>query len=154
MNEATKEQKMSRLNGLDLYRPGASIWNMLADVDTLFDRYEPATAAAAAFSPRANIEETESAYLLSFDLPGVKKEDLKIDVHGRTFTLSGERKRKSESDERGIKRYECVAGKFTRSFTLPVGVDASKVEAALLDGVLSVIVPKSEAEKPRTITIK
>ncbi|MBN8539311.1 MAG: Hsp20/alpha crystallin family protein [Deltaproteobacteria bacterium] len=145
---------MSRLNGLDLYRPGASIWNMLADVDTLFDRYETATATAAAFSPRANIEETENAYLLSFDLPGVKKEDLKVDVHGRTFILSGERKRSSESDERGFKRYECVAGKFTRSFTLPVGVDAAKVEASLLDGVLNVTVPKSEAEKPRTIMIK
>ncbi len=146
---------MSRLNGLDLYRPGASIWNMLADVDSLFDRYEPATAqSASVFSPRANIQETESAYLLSFDLPGVKKEDLKIDVHGRTFTLSGERKRASETDERGFKRFECVAGKFTRSFTLPVGVDASKVEAALSEGVLSVIVPKSEAEMPRTITIK
>ncbi len=145
---------MSRLNGLDLYRPGASIWNMLADVDTLFDRYEPATAATVEFSPRANIEETENAYLLSFDLPGVKKEDLKIDVHGRTFTLTGERKRTSETDQRGFKRYECVAGKFTRSFSLPVGVDAAKVEAVLADGVLSVTVPKSEADKPRTITIR
>ncbi len=145
---------MSRLNGLDLYRPGASIWNMLADVDTLFDRYEPAAATTNGFSPRANIEETESAYLLNFDLPGVKKEDLKIDVHGRTFSLSGERKHQSEADERGFKRYECVVGKFTRSFTLPVGVDASKVEAVLADGVLSVTVPKSEAEKPRTIAIK
>ena len=145
---------MSRLNGLDLYRSGASIWNMLADVDTLFDRYEPSTAAAVAFSPRANIEETENAYLLSFDLPGVKKENLKVDLHGRTFTLSGERKRTSEAEERGLKRYECIAGKFTRSFTLPLGVDASKVEAVLEDGVLSVTVPKSEAEKPRAIIIK
>lgn len=145
---------MSRLNGLDLYRPGASIWNMLADVDTLFDRYESQSAAVSEFSPRANIEETETSYLLNFDLPGVKKEDLKIDVHGRTFTLAGERKRISETNERGFKRYECLAGKFTRSFTLPVGVDASKVEASLSDGVLSVTVPKSEAEKPRTIAIK
>lgn len=145
---------MSRLNGLDLYRPGASIWNMLADVDTLFDRYESPVATAAAFSPRANIEETENSYLLNFDLPGVKKEDLKIDVHGRTFTLSGERRRVSETEERGFKRYECASGKFARSFTLPVGVDASKVEATLADGVLSVTVPKSEAEKPRTIAIK
>ena len=145
---------MSRLNGLDLYRPGASIWNMLADVDSLFDRYESPPVAVAEFSPRANIEETEAAYLLNFDLPGVKKEDLKIDVHGRTFTLSGERKRTSETNERGFKRFECLVGKFARSFTLPVGVDASKVEATLSDGVLSVSVPKSEAEKPRTIAIK
>jgi HSP20 family protein len=145
---------MSRLNGLDLYRPGASIWNMLADVDSLLDRYESPPVAVAEFSPRANIEETEAAYVLNFDLPGVKKEDLKIDVHGRTFTLSGERKRTSETNERGFKRFECLVGKFARSFTLPVGVDASKVEATLSDGVLSVSVPKSEAEKPRTIAIK
>lgn len=146
---------MSRLNALDFYRPGASIWNMLADVDTLFDRYEPAAAVSTAtFSPRANIEETESAYLMSFDLPGVKKEDLKIDVHGRTFTLSGERKQTSEKEERGFKRFECVSGRFARSFTLPMGVDAAKVEATLAEGVLSVTIPKSEAEKPRTIAIK
>lgn len=151
---------MSRINALDFYRPTNSIWNMLADVDGLFDRswrgYDLVneTTTLAEFAPRANIEETESAYLLAFDLPGVKKDDVKVDVHGRVFTLTGERKHETKKEEGGFKRYECVAGKFSRSFTLPEGVDASKVEATLADGVLRVVVPKSEAEKPRTIAIK
>lgn len=155
---------MSRINSLDFYRPTNSIWNMLADVDGFFDRSwrgfdlgEEANIqrpTLAAFAPRANIEESESAYLLAFDLPGVKKEDVKIDVHGRVFTLTGERKHETKKEEGGFKRYECVAGKFSRSFTLPEGVDASKVEATLADGVLRVVVPKSEVEKPRTIAIK
>lgn len=151
---------MSRISNLDFYRPTNSIWNMLADMDGLFDRSLrglelPAEATeTASFAPRTNIEETDSAYILAFDLPGVKKEDVKIDVHGRTFTLHGERKHESKKEERGFKRYECVAGKFARSFTLPEGVDAARVEATLNDGVLRVVVPKSEAEKPRTIAIK
>ena len=155
---------MSRINTLDFYRPTNSIWNMLADVDGLFDRswrgYELSNepdlnrAALTTFAPRANIEESESAFMLAFDLPGVKKEDVKIDVHGRVFTLTGERKHEAKKDDGGFRRYECVAGKFSRSFTLPEGVDATKVEAALADGVLRVVVPKLEAEKPRTIAIK
>ncbi len=155
---------MSRINALDFYRPANSIWNMLADVDGLFDRswrgYDLSNESdlsrptLAAFAPRANIEESESAYVLAFDLPGVKKEDVKVDVHGRVFTLTGERKHEAKNEEAGFKRYECVAGKFSRSFTLPEGVDATKVEATLADGVLRVVVPKSEAEKPRTIAIK
>lgn len=152
---------MARMNTLDFYRPTQSIWNVLADVDNFFDRSwrgpmasESTTTELAEFAPRANIEEREGAYLMEFDLPGVKKEDIKIDVQGRVFTVTGERKREEKSEYAGYQRYECVSGKFSRSFTLPEGVDPSQVDAKLSDGILRIEIPKSEAEKPRTITVK
>ncbi len=136
----------------------ASLWNMLSDVDDFFDRGmtkgDENESTEVAFTPRANIEETKEAYLLHFDLPGVKKEDLKIDVHGRTLTVSGERKREVSSEATGYRRFESVSGKFSRSFTVPEGVDATRVDAALMDGVLKVTLPKSEEQKPRTIQVK
>lgn len=158
-----------------------SFWNMLTDVEDFLDRTMKVddTAAEASeasdqavdgekkptpgwtFTPRTNIEETKTAYRLSFDLPGVKKEDVKIDVHGRTLTVSGERKReaseseaKDENESSGYRRYECVTGSFSRSFTLPETVDAARVAASLADGVLKVTLPKSEEEKPRSIEVK
>lgn len=150
---------------LDFYRSTrpahSSLWNMLSDVDSFFDRAmrvsdtgaADETEKSIAFAPRANVEETKDAYFLSFDLPGVKKEDLKIDVRARTISISGERKFEKREDT-GFQRYECVSGTFERSFTVPEGVDSSRVDAVLADGVLRVTLPKSEAEKPRTIEIK
>lgn len=149
-----------------------SLWNVLTDVDGFFDRTaraensetdsESAGAEKRAerkewtFTPRANVDETKDAYRLSFDLPGVKKEDVKIDVHGRTLTVSGERKREvaDEKDATGYSRYECVSGSFSRSFTLPEEVDAARVGAVLADGVLKVTLPKTEEQKPRSIEVK
>ncbi len=152
-----------------------SLWSLLTDVDDFFDRSlrvddtatesegEGATGKtetaqrAWTFTPRANIDETKDAYRLKFDLPGVKKEDVKIDVHGRTLTVSGERKQDDvaeEKDATGYRRYECVTGSFSRSFTLPEEVDAARVEALLADGVLKVTLPKTEEQKPRSIEVK
>ncbi len=144
------------MRNLDLYRNVAmrntpSLWNMLDDVDDFFSL---ATNNKTAFSPRANIQETSQAYQLNFDLPGVKKEDVKIDVHGRTLTVSGERKHEAATDEAGYQRYECISGTFERSFTLPEGVEMGRVDAVLTDGVLRVTLPKAEAEKPRKIEVK
>lgn len=145
-----------------------SLWNMLSDVDDFFDRTLKvddtgsddnllpmnAETKAIAFTPHANIDETKEAYLLSFDLPGIKKDDLKIDVRGRTLTVSGERKRETQSDANGYQRYECMTGAFSRSFTVPEGVDAARVDAQLADGVLKVTLPKSEEQMSRAIAIK
>ena len=148
-----------------------SLWNMLTDVDDFFDRAmsvsdtgdelqdgadEKSLEAQWSFTPRANIEESKDSYHLSFDLPGVKKEDLKIDVNGRTLSVSGERRheRLDEKEVTGYRRFECVTGSFSRSFTLPEGVDAARVEAKLTDGILKLSLPKSEERKPRSIEVK
>jgi HSP20 family protein len=108
----------------------------------------------SAFSPRADIEESGSEYILSFDLPGVKKEDVKIDIYGQMFSLTGVRKRESKEEKNRFRRHECEIGKFSRTWTLPEGIDAARVEATLADGILRVVVPKLQAQRPRAVEIK
>lgn len=106
------------------------------------------------FRPNFDVDETVEAYLLSVDLPGVKKEDLKIDMSGDVLTISGERKYERDSKEAGASKVERSYGSFQRSFTLPNSVEGNKIEAHLEDGVLRIVIPKSEQAKPRTIEIQ
>jgi HSP20 family protein len=103
------------------------------------------------FAARCDIDEDDNHYVLSFDLPGVRKEDVKIELHDDVLTITGERK----WDGRGNRRFsERGYGRFQRSFSLPSTVDAGKVDAEFVDGVLRVSLPKAERAKPRQIEIR
>lgn len=103
----------------------------------------------AEFSPSVDIEENEEMYMVSADLPGIKKDEIKIDVTGNTLRVSGERRR--EIKEEGY--YERSSGRFSRSFTLPEAVDSKKIEANFEDGVLRIVLPKSEVKGAHEIKI-
>ncbi|WP_158847848.1 Hsp20/alpha crystallin family protein [Saccharothrix deserti] len=104
-----------------------------------------------AWSPLADVAETDDAYLVEVELPGVKREDINIDLIGSELAITGELK---EKERQGLFRSRTRrTGQFSYRVTLPHDVDADKVEANLADGVLSVRVPKSEAAKPRRIAI-
>jgi len=105
------------------------------------------------FTPAVDIEETDSHYLMSVDLPGVSKDDVKIDVIENQLTVSGERKFERKADEKNRHFVERSYGQFQRSFTLPAGIDADKIEADFRDGVLHIAVSKAEAVKPRQVKI-
>ncbi|MBI3555650.1 MAG: Hsp20/alpha crystallin family protein [Deltaproteobacteria bacterium] len=118
------------------------------------DLFEPLDEVNA-FMPPVDVQDTENAYLLSFDLPGVSKHDLKIEMRDSQLVISGERKEEVERREKGGHlASERVYGTFLRSFTLPSNVDASKIEASFRDGVLHIAVPKTEATKSKPIEIK
>jgi HSP20 family protein len=102
------------------------------------------------FSPSVDVEENDEMFLVSADIPGVKKEDLKIDLNGNMLRVSGERKR--EVKEEGY--YERSSGRFSRSFTLPENVDASKIEAHFEDGVLRIVLPKTEVKGAQEIKVQ
>ncbi|MBS1972424.1 MAG: Hsp20/alpha crystallin family protein [Bdellovibrionales bacterium] len=102
------------------------------------------------FSPSVDVEENDEMFLVSADIPGVKKEDLKIDLNGNMLRVSGERKR--EIKEEGY--YERSSGRFSRSFTLPENVDASKIEANFEDGVLRIVLPKTEVKGSQEIKVQ
>jgi HSP20 family protein len=102
------------------------------------------------FSPSVDVEENEEMFLVSADIPGVKKEDLKIDLNGNMLRVSGDRKR--EIKEEGY--YERSSGRFSRSFTLPENVDASKIEAHFEDGVLRIVLPKTEVKGAQAIKVQ
>ncbi len=107
------------------------------------------------FAPNVNTREGEFAYHLDIDLPGVKKEDIKVDIKDGRLTISGERNFKDEVKEEDYYRVETSFGKFTRSFDLPENIDLENIEASSENGVLEVVIPKLEkVDDVKTITIK
>ncbi|BBG66786.1 heat shock protein Hsp20 [Hydrogenimonas sp.] len=102
-----------------------------------------------AFLPTVNTREDENAYVVEVDLPGVKKEDIKvnIDQEKRTLTISGERKFKDEVKKEDYYKIESSYGKFMRTFSLPENVDAENIDAKTEDGVLVITLPKVKKEE-------
>jgi HSP20 family protein len=121
--------------------------------DDFFNREMSRYGEQARFlSPAIDIDETDNEYVVSADLPGIKKEDIQIECSGHQLTISAERK--SESTEgRKQERRERFYGTFQRSFTLPSGVDADKIQADYEGGVLTVRIPKGEEIKSKRIQI-
>lgn len=104
--------------------------------------------------PAVDISETADALTVKAELPGIRKEDVRITVEDHVLTLSGERKFEKDASGEDYHRIERAYGAFARSFTLPANVKTDKVEAAFQDGVLTVKLPKMEEAKPRTIEIR
>lgn len=104
--------------------------------------------------PAVDISETEEEFEIKAELPGVKKEDLKVTLEKGVLTLQGERKEEREEKGRRVHRVERSYGRFSRSFSIPDVVDESKVKAEFKDGVLRLRLPKSERAKPKAIEVK
>src|SRR5689334_3361997 len=119
--------------------------------NTLFDR---SAAEARSWTPAMDLVEAEDHFLLRADLPGLREEDVSIEVRDNTLRISGERKAEHEQRERGWYRLERQFGKFSRALTLPEGINADAIEAGFDHGVLEVRIPKPEERKPRRIAIK
>jgi HSP20 family protein len=103
--------------------------------------------------PAMDLVETEDHFVLRADLPGMSEEDVNIEVEDRVLTVSGERKTEHETTKEGYHRVERAFGAFSRSLTLPDGVNAEAVEASFDRGVLEIRIPKPEQRKPRKISI-
>lgn len=111
--------------------------------------------SVATFTPKVNTREGEFAYHVDVDLPGVKKEDIKVDVKENVLTISGERHSKEEIKEKDYYRMESSFGKFSRSFTLPDNADIENIEASSDNGVLEVVIPKmASKEAAKSISVK
>jgi len=100
--------------------------------------------AISGFTPKVNTREGEFAYHIDIDLPGMKKEDIAIDVHKNSLSISGERSFKEELKEEDYFKVETSFGKFERIFTLPDNVDIENITANSREGVLEIILPKLE----------
>lgn len=103
--------------------------------------------------PAMDLVETADGFVLRADLPGLTQADVNIEIEDTVLTVSGERKAEHEAREEGFYRLERAFGAFSRSLTLPKGVDADAVRASFEHGVLEVFIPKPEARKPRRIEI-
>ena len=122
-----------------------------SQLDSLFSGWSELLSTAGAFTPLADLEETDEAYVAEIELPGVKLEDLTVEVAGRRLTVTGERK---ERERIGIlRRRTRTVGQFHYEVLLPGEVDEEHVDASLHEGVLTVRVPKPASARPRRIPV-
>jgi HSP20 family protein len=139
----------------DNFVPWRSLMDMQRNMDRLFDQFiSPSqgnawSEAASSFRLPCDIDERDDHYLMRFDVPGVSKKDINIDVRGNELHISGERKHERTSKGASERAY----GKFERVLSLPTQIDPDKIEANYQDGVLSIAVPKQESAKARRIKI-
>jgi len=126
--------------------------------NTLIDRFFNESLArtggsAYSFVPRVDILENEKAFEIHLAVPGMSKEDFNVDLNDTVLIISGERKFNQEKNENNIHSIETQYGTFSRSFSLPDNVDASKINASYVNGILEITVPKDEKKLVKT-TIK
>lgn len=119
---------------------------------TLVLQGRSATCAPSDWAPRADVVESDQGYLLDLDLPGVKREELDIQVDHETVTIKGERKLAASPE--AYHRVERPYGSFSRVFLLPDFVNPAGIEAKLNDGVLHLTLPRREEAKPKQIQVQ
>lgn len=123
-------------------------------IDRFFNESNGRSGGSAySFVPKVDIIEKEKAFEIYLAVPGMQKEDFRIDLKENVLTLSGERKLRKETEEKDYRSLETQYGAFTRSFVLPENVNAEKIEAKYNNGILEVLVPKDEKKLLKT-TIK
>ncbi len=135
--------------------PVRMLSRLQGDLDRFFEDLDIAQPqwATSGFSPSCELNEDKSNYIMKFDLPGVKKDDIKVDVDGNVLTVSAERHEEKKSAE-GKSRYSEISyGSYQRSFTLPSSIDEKKVDAKYESGVLTLTMPKTEVSKAKQIAI-
>ena len=118
--------------------------DFLASTTSFFEGWEPTV----------DIYEDKDKITVKAELPGMKKEEIEVSLHGSTLVLSGERKHEAEQKEGENYRAERYFGRFQRNVTLPGPVDPNKIQAGYRDGVLTITLPKSEESKPKQIQVK
>ena len=132
--------------------PWDELHRMRQQLDQMFD-VAPGQRASAGVFPLINLTEDKDNFYVRAELPGVKGDELDIQVTGKNLAISGERKIAAEEEGARYHRREREAGTFSRMIGLPGEVNADKVEAKLENGILSIVVSKAEIAKPKQISV-
>ena len=131
-------------------------WSPFGDLDRFFEDEEmPARPRLRGFQfPMINVKQSDKEVTLTADIPGIKEEDVNIEVGDTFVDISGERKEEVKKEEEGYFHQEVRYGSFARRIPLPTEVKADKAEATVKDGQLKLVIPKLEPEKPKVTKIK
>ena len=131
---------------------------MQREIDRMFDRFvqggNVADSTSSTWLPAVDIGENDHGYEVLVELPGIKKDDVKITVANDVLTIKGEKKLEKETKAKNVHRSERCYGSFQRSFVLPTMVQSEKIEASYNDGILTIMLPKMEEAKPKQIEVK
>lgn len=149
---------------LTQYEPGA-VWNRLQeDINNLFKSAGPwlrpwpteegSSIATAQWVPTVDIQEKPDQFVIRADIPGVKPEDVQVNMENGVLSIRGERKTEEHKEEKGYRRVECSYGMFHRRFTLPETADADKIEAKAKNGVLEITIGKRAGTKAKAIKVE
>ena len=139
--------------------PFRELEGMQARLDRMFGGRQPRgfegeDIAFGEWAPAADVQETDTEYVIKADLPEVKKEDVKVEFEDGVLTVEGERKQEKEEKGKTFHKIERGYGKFVRRFALPTEVEAARVSAEFKEGVLNVHLPKSANGKPKATVVK
>ena len=118
------------------------------------DLFDTGSALAQSWSPAVDVSETKDSYVIHAELPGVKKDEVKITMHDNLLSIRGEKKSETEKKEENFHRVERVYGAFERTFSLPGSVKSDNIEAKYNDGVLTITLPKTEEAREKIIDVK
>ena len=138
-------------------------WSPIREFEEMFDRYARSlrptrsgdeAMTVADWSPSVDIHEDEHAFRILAELPGVRKEDVKVQVQDGMLTLAGERQAEAAPENGRAHRVERLYGRFLRRFALPEEVSAEDVSAEYRDGVLELVLPKAAKPEARTIDVE
>jgi HSP20 family protein len=146
-------------------RPEWTPWGALGrltdlrdEIDRLFENplaeFGRTSPLFSGWAPALDIHEDKDNVYVRAELPGMKKEDIDLSLHGGTLSISGERKSEEKSKDAEVYRSERFFGRFQRTVTLPSPVAVDQVKAQYKDGILTVTLPKSEEAKPKQIEVK
>jgi HSP20 family protein len=141
---------------LSRWEPFRDMLTLRDDMDRLFKSFFGQTPEEREgfWAPIVDIEEDNDTIVVHAELPGMKKDEIKVSVHGNTLSISGERKHEAETKDKTFHRVERSYGNFVRTISLPTDVDANKIRASYKDGVLAVSLPKPESTKPKKIDVE
>ncbi|MFC2150253.1 Hsp20/alpha crystallin family protein [Calditrichota bacterium] len=129
-----------------LQRQMGEMFEQMADTDD--------GATSIMLTPRVEIAEKKDSYQISVELPGIDKQDVHVEVENNVLSISGEKHSGIEEQDQNFHLRERIYGKFSRSFDLPTRIEADKIEAKYSNGVLNLVIPKSEEAKPKQIEVK
>jgi HSP20 family protein len=130
------------------------MYKMQRELERMATAFSPDRTGTNTTFPAMNAWTNENVEIVTAEIPGVEPEDIEITVNNDVLTITGERKAVDSSEEIRYHRRERVNGKFSRSIQLAFPVDPEKVNASIDNGILTVVMPRAEADKPRKISVK
>ncbi len=153
-----RKQKNTKMN-ITKYRPASKLAGFPVTFNDLFDNFfsegvDNKMGGESFFRPGVDVIENENLFEVHVAIPGIRKEDINLDISNNELKVSGERKEKKAEDGEKYHMRELRYGKFSRTFRLPENADKSKIEAKFEDGILKVVIPKSVESLSKHIEIK
>ena len=146
---------MNLLTRFESWDPFEEMTTLRNRMDRLWSRMTTASESRLAdWTPTSDVIETKNEIVIKAELPGIDEKNVDVEIDDGVLTIKGQRNAETESEEKGYRRLERSYGAFLRAFALPANVEAEKIKASFISGLLEIHMPKKEGAKPRTIKVE